>query len=283
MKKNPLEAIQKNINILTNAQRKTGDYILQNPSEVVFLTINQLAKKVDTSTTTVMRFAANIGYSGYSELQENLKLIMIKKHDPHNRLEKNLKNVNNDQIWLNCVNSNIDKIKTLSDLLTTEKLSESIELITNAERIFCLGVRSGLPVSQYLSYGLDRSLGNCRLISPEEFIDEFHNITSKDLVIATSFPRYVKSLVKLIAAAKEEMNLKVLALTDSYYSPIVDYSDIVIPCNSDSLSFHNSPLAAIVVADYLISAVSINHADGIKERLSKSNSLLEDLNYHYGE
>lgn len=55
----PLNTIKENLSQLTNAQRAIADYILKNSSDVAFLTINQLAQRVDTSTTTIMRLTSN--------------------------------------------------------------------------------------------------------------------------------------------------------------------------------------------------------------------------------
>ncbi|MGP3740385.1 MurR/RpiR family transcriptional regulator [Bacillus sp. 4A_MP2] len=46
---------------LTDAQRRIADYIVQNPMEVAFLTVDKLASKVGTSTATIMRFSAAVG------------------------------------------------------------------------------------------------------------------------------------------------------------------------------------------------------------------------------
>ncbi|WP_040982093.1 MurR/RpiR family transcriptional regulator [Oceanobacillus jeddahense] len=281
MKNNPLEVIKKNLKNLTNAQKQIGDYIIQHPSEVVFMTINQLSEQVGTSTTTIMRLTANLGYSGYSELQQGLKSLIINEDEPQKRLEKNLQEIDQNNLWSNCVNFNIDKIEALFEVIDTEMLNEVVSIITNANHIYCLGVRSGVPVSQYLSYGLNRTLGNCSLMSTDNLIDEFNSIHSNDIIIATSFPRYVKNLVNLVSVVKREKNVKVISFTDNYRAPIVDYSDIVLPCNSDSLAFHNSPISALIVADYLISAIAINNPEKTKERLNKVNSVMTQFDYHY--
>lgn len=281
MKNNPLDVIKKNLKNLTKAQKQIGDYILQHPSEVVFMTINQLAEQVGTSTTTIMRLTANLGYSGYSELQKGLKSLILNEEDPRNRLEKNLKGIDKDNLWANCVHFNMNKIEALFEVIDTEVLNKVVNMITNADHIYCLGVRSGVPVSQYLSYGLNRTLGNCSLMSTDNLIDEFNSINSNDIIIATSFPRYVKNLVNLVSVIKQEKNVKVISFTDNYRAPIVDYSDIVLPCNSDSLAFHNSPVSALIVADYLISAIAIKNAENTKERLSKVNSVMTQFDYHY--
>lgn len=281
MNKNPLELLREKLPELTNMQKKIGDYILQHSSETAFLTIEQLAKKVGTSTTTIMRLTAKLGYSGYSEMQDGLQELIRGQHAPHNRLEINLKEINKDDLWLSTVNHNINQIQNTIDSVTIEILDKVLELIIGAERIFCVSVRSGLPVGQYLTHGLNRSLGNCNLISADDLVDKVIDITSKDIIIAVSFPRYINKVIDMVSIAKEESNVKVISITDNFYAPIVNYSDVVIPCDSSSLAFHNSPIAAMFVVDYIISAVAIENADVTKKRLNKVNKYMTKFNYHY--
>ncbi|WP_205417301.1 MurR/RpiR family transcriptional regulator, partial [Klebsiella pneumoniae] len=65
-----IHKLQHKVAGLTEAQRRIADYIVHNPMEVAFLTVDKLASKVGTSTATIMRFSAAVGYSGFSELQK---------------------------------------------------------------------------------------------------------------------------------------------------------------------------------------------------------------------
>src|SRR6478752_5914895 len=242
---NPILKLKDNISQLTETQRRVADYILKNPVDVAFLTVDQLALTVKTSTTTIMRLTFSLGYSGYAESQFN-------------------------------------NIQSTVEMISTESLNKALEMIVSADRIFCTSVRSGLPVAQHLSFGLNRLLGNCELIVSDlsDWVDKGITLTSKDLVIATSFPRYARRTVEFVTAAKSN-DAKVISITDSYSSPLVKYSDLVLPCSSSSIAFHNSPISSLLVADYLVSAIAINYPEKTKDRLDKINSVLTKINYHY--
>lgn len=279
--KDTITILRDNINKLTEAQRKVGNYILRNPSEVAFLTVDQLALKVGTSTTTVMRLANYLGYSGYTELQKGLQTILRNYAAPHSRLESNLQEVNPDNLWISTINHHIEHIQSINQMIPKETIDKALDIILSANRIYCTSVRSGLPVGQYLSLGLNRSMGNCQLIEADSsyWVDEVISFTSNDVVIATSFPRYARGVIDFVKTAKE-YGAQVISITDSYSSPIVSYSDITLPCDSSSIAFHNSPIPAMVVADYLVSAVAITNSEEIKDRLDRLNSVLTNINYH---
>lgn len=55
---------------LTYSQRKVANYVQEKYEDVAFETLEKLAAKAGVSTTTVIRFSRALGYSGYSEMQE---------------------------------------------------------------------------------------------------------------------------------------------------------------------------------------------------------------------
>ncbi len=279
---NPILKLKNNISELTEAQRRVADYIIKNPMDVAFLTVDQLAGIVGTSTTTIMRLTFSLGYSGYTEFQKGLQEILRNSAAPKVRLETNLKAQSQNDLWIRCAENQLNNIKSTVETISEETLNNALEMIVSAKRIFCTSVRSGLPVAEFLNFGLNRMLGNSDLIIADQsdWVEKAIDFTSSDLVIAASYPRYARRIVEFTTTAKK-YNAKVISITDSYSSPLVKSSDIVLPCSSGSIAFHNSPAASIFVAEYLISAIAIKHPEKIKKRLDKVNALLTEMNYHY--
>ncbi|UOQ91908.1 MurR/RpiR family transcriptional regulator [Halobacillus shinanisalinarum] len=170
------------------------------------------------------------------------------------------------------------------DQISAEYLDTIIDEILAADQIYCTSVRSGLPVGQYLTHGLNRSLGNCHLVMADmsDWIDDMINMKSTDLIIATSFPRYAQRIIEFVKVARER-NIKVIAITDNYSAPIVEHADHILTCDSSSIAFHNSPITAMVVADYIISAAAIRNSDETRGRLDEINNILTKIEYHHGK
>ena len=279
---NPITVIKEKIVDLPKSQRKVADYIINNQVEVAFLTLDQLAQLVGTSTTTIMRLAFNLGYSGYSEFQKNLQELLRDSTAPQTRLEVNMKNLNNSDLWEKFAERQIQNISYTLDSISEDVLNEFMGMIIQSKRIYCTSVRSGLPVAQYLSQGINRLIGNCELIIADvsDWADKSVDLTSDDLLIAVSFPRYANRIMDYVRIAKNS-GCKIVAITDNYTSPIVKYSNLVLPTSSASIAFHNSPVAAMIIVDYIISALAIKYPEKTKERLDKVNSILLSMNYHH--
>ncbi|MBO1920035.1 hypothetical protein J4710_10010 [Staphylococcus xylosus] len=61
---------------------------------------------------------------------------------------------------------------------------------------------------------------------------------------------------------------------------MVDYADVILPCDSNSLAFHNSPILSLVVIDYLINALAVKETKKNSNRLDDINEILQQIKYH---
>ncbi len=279
---NLIEKLKCNISGMTDAQRKVADYIIKNPFEIAFMTIEQLAKKVGTSTTTIMRLMTFSGFSGYTEFQKDLREILRNEVSPKTRLQINLKEMSYSDLWLQCYEKQIKNIQDTISMISTEKLDETIQRIVDARQVYFASARGGLPVAQYLTSFFNRMFSNCRLVNADmltEWLDLLLEMNSTHLIVAISYPRYASRLVDLLRLAKAN-DTQIISLTDSYSSPLAEFSDFILPCSCDSLGFHNSPVSAMVIADCLINVAAIRHAAIVEKRLDKANDIAINLNYY---
>ncbi|MCR6471101.1 MurR/RpiR family transcriptional regulator [Bacillus safensis] len=276
-----IHKLQHKVAGLTEAQRRIADYIVHNPMEVAFLTVDKLASKVGTSTATIMRFSAAVGYSGFSELQKELQSNMKHKAAPQTRLEANLKHSNKSKLLHNHVELQFQNIQYALDNITEETFQHIVEKIASSRQVLCTSVRSGRPVGEYLSQGINRLLGNCQYIDADksDWVDELVHFQSDDFIIAVSYPRYAKRIKDLLEAAKS-YGVEVLLITDSYSSPLTKYAQYVLPCSSASAGSHNSVVSAIFIVDYILSALAINDPERTKPRLDQINHMLTKMSYH---
>lgn len=58
---------------LSPSYTRTADYILRHYLEVAFMTAAELADKVGTDTTTIVRFAQRLEYPGYPHLLDDIR------------------------------------------------------------------------------------------------------------------------------------------------------------------------------------------------------------------
>lgn len=277
-----IEVIKSNISSYTKSQKKISDYILKHYFEVSFMTIKDLAVEIKTSTTSIVRFVETIGFSGYSDFQKALREYISKDQTPKTRLSRNeLKRMKfGHNSFENIMNVNLDNIESLSRMNEDSHLKEIVELINQADKVHCGCLRSGIPVGHYLVDGINRTTGKAEMINMNYWIYEFDKIKPDDVVILISFPRYMKEVLHLAQTLKEHSEATIISITDNSTSPIVEMSDYCIYTDTNSMGFHNNPIAAMVVTDYLITELTFMNLDEIKNRIDVLNSITEKYKKH---
>ncbi|MEZ4357248.1 MAG: MurR/RpiR family transcriptional regulator [Eubacteriales bacterium] len=157
---------------------------------------------------------------------------------------------------------NIDEIKKVCDA------------ILSARRVYVIGVRSSLPLAQFLHYYLNHILENVTLASPADG-DIFGSLMyadERDLIIGISFPRYSKTTMEGMHFAK--MNgAKTIAITDTEDSPLVSFADTTVFVKSNMNSFVDSLVAPMSILNAIIVMVGVSR----KEELTKYFDKLEGI------
>ena len=70
--KDVVSQIRENYDSFSKSHRKLADYILDNPGDVAFLSINELSQVTGISPATITRFAYKLEFQGYNEFQRGL-------------------------------------------------------------------------------------------------------------------------------------------------------------------------------------------------------------------
>lgn len=271
MEKPVLRLLEEKMEIFTSSQRKVADYTLKNPTEVAFLTTDQLAGIVGVSVATIMRLAYALGYTGYAQFQKDLQEMLRNRiAPPPTRLETNLKKMGKNKLLIECAEIQMNNIKRTVEFLSDEAVNNAVKLILTAKKIYVIGVRGSSSVANYLNEGLNRLGVDSELLVSDSGRTQavLVKLSPDDLLIPISLPRYGKRTLEVTQVAKEK-GAKILSITDGYSSPFALLADVFLTCAFESSSFHNSEIGAMFVADFLITSVAIKESKKIKKHLEE--------------
>lgn len=191
-------------------------------------------------------------------------------------------NIDISTLMKDCYDMQIANITKTQAMLTPELMMQVLEQIQTANKIYVVGMRSSFTAAYALSQGLNQLLGNCDMAANSQgtFEDKVLDISEDDLLIAISFPRYSKYTVELFKALKEERNVKTIAITAEEDSPMQMYADILIPCQHNSLSLHNSMTGAMFIVELILTAISSSMPEKTKMRLNEAAGIFKKLKFH---
>ena len=247
--------------------------------EVAFMTAYKLGAIGGGSESTVVRFATEIGYAGYPELQRAMQEMIRSRMTSVQRLEMTEKSCPSDQILSAVLNRDIDIIRRTIEETSHEMFYEAVDAIVSAKKIYIIGVRSSHALASFMSYYFNlvfengtrrtarhtfRKSSSGTPTSEAEIFEQMIHVDEHDAVIGISFPRYSKRAVKALKFASSR-GAKVVAITDSVLSPLADPAEFLLLARSEMASFVDSLVAPLSLINALIVASAIKKKDEVKD------------------
>ena len=272
------ERIRAIYSTLSKGQKKIANAVLNDYDKVAYLTAAKLGNLVGVSESTVVRFADELGFEGYSQFQLAVQELVRIKLTPNQRIEITKQRIGRGDVIDNVMESDINKIKYTLERLDRKAFVEAVDSIISARTIYITGARSSEPIARHLSYNLSLIFDNVKFIVPtssSEVFEQMYSINQEDVVIAFSFPRYSSKMINGIKFATQK-NAKVVVFTDSDVSPLVEYSDCVLIAQSDMASFMDSLVAPLSIINAIIIEITSRREKEITERFDALEKLWDE-------
>ena len=275
MNENLFAVLSAKIPEFSKGHRKIAEFILSHYDKAAFMTASKLGDCVGVSESTVVRFATELGFEGYPELQNALQEEMRTRLTAVQRIEVSVDRFSHDEIFKSVLLHDIDRIRRTLEETTTENFGATVDLIVGASRIYIMGIRSSAALASFLGYYFKLMLPNVTVIetgSRSELYEQLMHMSSEDVLVGISFPRYSRQTVHALTYAKN-IGAKTIAITDRTDSPIAQKADRALLAKSDMVSFVDSLVAPLSLINALIVAVSIRN----KEVVSKNFEILDRI------
>lgn len=253
-----LTCIHNKMNSLSKGQRKIANYILESYDKAAFQTADALGKTVQVSESTVVRFASELGYDGYPEMQKAMQEMVLNRLTSVQRIEVCNKRISQEDVLNSVLQADMDLIRSTGDEIDREAFAGAVEALLNAKRIYILGVRSSSALASFLSYYLNYMFDDVRLItsaSDSEVFEQIVRISPQDVLIGISFPRYSSATAQAMEYG-HNAGAQTVALTDCASAPIAKNADFLLTARSDMVSLVDSLIAPMSVINALIVAVA---------------------------
>lgn len=255
---------------MSKSHKRIASYITEHYDQAVFMTAAKLGSELAISESTVVRFAASIGYDGYPEFQKALEEWVKGQLNGVQKIGVKYAGRSQSEVLTSVLNADIEKIQDTIVNLDTDSFSMAIDIILNARNIYIMGIRSCEPLASFLHFYLNMIRGNVYLLnttSVSETFEQMIRIDSKDCFIGISFPRYSMRTLKAMEFANDR-NAKVIAITDSQHSPMNLYSSCNLFARSDMVSIVDSLVAPLSLINALVVELCLKCPEEVKKSLT---------------
>lgn len=257
MSKNVLHTIRENLGAYSKGQKRIAAYILDHYDKAAFMTAKRLGDTVGVSESTVVRFAAQLGYEGYPEMQKALQEIIRGRLTSIQRIRASRDQISGRDILGTVMHRDMAAIHNAIEQVDRKSFQQAVDKLLQARHIYLLGVRSSAYLAGYLHFYFHLIFPNVTLVqnaATGEIFEQLVHIGPNDVLVGISFPRYSKMAVSAVEFARSR-GAEVIAITDSQMSPLYKVAGTSLLVSSDMISFIDSMAAPLSLLNALIAAV----------------------------
>lgn len=207
-------------------------YALDNPDEIAFGTAASIAVSAGVQPSTLIRFAQHLGFDGFTSLQGVFRERLRERNSSYEERLSTLRSGSQDgddnrRILEGFLAASNKSLEAMARSLDESTLDRAIAMLSGAETIYILARRRSYPVASYVAYALSKLKVRNQLVESAAGLNPemVSFATPRDAVLAISFSPYAPGTIE-DARNLSERGVPVVAITDSAFSPLVQFAKI---------------------------------------------------------
>jgi DNA-binding MurR/RpiR family transcriptional regulator len=199
---------------------------LEDPNGFALRTIAAIADSAQVQPSALIRFAKELGYNGFSSMQQVFKLRLIEgasmyREQVYEAHAEGADAADPMHVLTECVDDMVSSLEHLKRTVDPAALARAIDMLRRAKHIYVAGLRRSRPIAAYLAYGLMRVERPCSLLDFDGGMasQQVANMRPGDMLAAAAFAEYSPPVVDAVRDAHLR-GIAVLAITDTPASPL---------------------------------------------------------------
>lgn len=267
---------------LSKGQKKIAGAVLTNYDKVAYMTAARLGVLVGVSESTVVRFAIELGYEGYSDFQHAVEELVRNRLTPNQRIEMMKQRIGRSDILENVMEADMANIRYTLESIDRTGFDKAIEAILSARTVYILGARSASALAFFLHHNLSLIMDKVKLIQPTsagEVFEQLFDVSRDDCVIAFSFPRYSTKIIRAVQFARSQ-EANTVVITDSATSPLAEHATCLLTARSDMASFADSLVAPLSIVNAMIAGIANRRQAAIEDRFNKLEKIWNEFDIY---
>ena len=250
----------------SRSQKDVARYIVDHLDEAAFQTAEELARRANTSSSTVVRFSQALGFEGYPELQQ-AAIEEYRNRSPDHDHAGQLFDFDHSEFEASLASDHANVEETARSL-TREQVEACVSALAAAQRVMIVGVDQMAFFASYLRHLL--ALLDIRaevVASPrQDSITRLSRVEEDTLVIAFSAGRAHPLVVRAMKLARHR-RARTLSISDATLSEVGEHAELTLYYSSNSPSFTRSNAALLAIVQALAYGVYARDRAAFKDRI----------------
>lgn len=250
------EALVARSDRLSKRLSQVAQFFLNHPEEVAVSTLVRLADLANVPPATITRFAKELGFQGFSDLQMVFRERLLGPRLAYAERLSGVADGDLDQpgvVFGSFVQAAVQSLLRIEEALDRDQLAACVEVLAATDVVHVAAARGAFGLGAYTVYGLGSIGRRAHLIDNigAMRVMQVAAMGPGDTLLAMTFDDYTPETVEAAQLAAARGN-RVLAITDNALSPVAGLATHVLYVNEARLGHFRSQVPAMVVAQALI-------------------------------
>jgi DNA-binding MurR/RpiR family transcriptional regulator len=263
------DLLQEGFDSFSRSQKAIARYIIDHLEETAYLSAEELAKKGNTSSSTVVRFAQSLGFSGYPDLQKAAR-------DEYRLGATSRPVVHDDQLLFLVEEDNLTRalrtdILSLEETLaknTLSRFNQAVEIVAGAGKLMIVGMHEAAVVARHAAYvfellGLDTHMV---VDTAEPNVARLVRQGEDDAILAIGFRRAHPLTISFLEKAAVA-SVPTVCITDNSLSEVAGKATVTLYADIDSTFFAHSLVGPLSLVTALAAATYAKDRDACDARI----------------
>jgi DNA-binding MurR/RpiR family transcriptional regulator len=258
------------------ASRRIIDYILTHRSEVVGMSITELAEAVGVSESGVTKLCKEVNAQGFQQIKMSLAQDIVR---PVQFIQEDLSPDDNVRAVMEKIfNADIQAIRDTLQTVKPEAMEQARDVILAAERVEIYGIGSAAPIAEDAQYRMKR-IGLNAVVEVDSHKQAI-SAALTDPTVAVLTVSHSGATHETVAATRlaKEAGARTICITNFGRSPIYRYADIVLETMARETQFRTeamtSRIAQLAIVDTLIAALALASYDRSVDTIQRTFNVL---------
>lgn len=260
--------------LLGNLSEKRQDIIrpvLESPRDFVLLNVRDMARRLTTPPTTIVRIVRALGFASYKDFQHYLHDLSVTSATILDSMQSSGHTDQPPKFLRDSRKQIQQNLAFVHDHIDLQQVLNIATRIHEARRILLLGGDMASSLVNYMEYHLTiAGLPVTAAVAPGRATHLARSTGKRDIVIGISFRRGLRMTIEGIERAKKN-GAYCVGITDSMLSPLVRFSDELLIVPITSLSFAASYVAPLALIDLITSGVGSLRRKQVVDRLKEAD------------
>jgi DNA-binding MurR/RpiR family transcriptional regulator len=259
---------------LSPSEARVAQSAIDDPAGTAGSTIRELARRCETSETTVIRLCRTIGFSGYPEFRLALAGAAASSKEEVYLSGEILPDDSVEQVLSKVTGADAKAIAETAKHVSIQSLEDAAHAISTARRVDLFGAGASSFVAMDMQYKLHRIglISHC-FADPHSAISSAALLEPKDVAIGLSHTGSTKDTIRYLEVARES-GATTIVITNHPQAPIGRRANIVVITAALETTFRSgamaSRIAQLTLVDVLFVLVAQQRLDVAKDALAKT-------------